>query len=116
MKEEIVEEVVEEKIEDETPVQSIKIDVSGNSKIINESPEEGEKLDQSENPVILRIENQTSDIDLSEVLSGIDDIHYTNAEILSTLQDIADRPSVTPTIAYSLFFIAIVAYAFLSKK
>ena len=87
-----------------------------NEKIVNESESVPNKSgDVSGNDQI--IVNVTQDpTDLSEVISAIEDVHYQNTEMISILQSVADRPSVTPTILYSLFFLSIVLIAYFSKK
>lgn len=88
---------VDEKIENETEVSPSKSnDVSGNDQIIvNVTPDP---------------------VDLSSIESEIGNLHYQQAEIASTLSSLADRPSVTPTMLYSLFFLSVVLIAYFSRK
>lgn len=92
-------------------------DVSGNDhKIENETPAaEPKASDVSGNDQI--IVNVSSDpVDLSGIESAIEEVHYQNAEIITTLQSLAEKPTVTPTILYSVLIIGIVMFAFFSRK
>lgn len=87
-----------------------------NEKIVNESePVPTKSSDVSGNDQI--IVNVTSDpVDLSGIESEIGNLHYQQAEIASTLSSLADRPSITPTMLYSLFFLSVVLIAYFSRK
>lgn len=88
---------VDEKIENETEFSPEKSsDVSGNDQIIvNITPDP---------------------VDLSGIESEISNLHYQQSEIVSTLSSLADRPSITPTMLYSLFFLSVVLIAYFSRK
>lgn len=88
---------VDAKIENETEFSSQKSsDVSGNDQIIvNVTPDP---------------------VDLSGIESEIGNLHYQQAEIASTLSSLADRPYITPTLLYSLFFLSVVLIAYFSRK